>query len=198
MKQITSLLQPLKRESPIPWWVFWLVGATGLIVLLAIIQMRRKPDTVYPGVGETGISGKPPTSPGTAGSPSEGTGPVATKPSRPAGLRQKTATPVETGEATPSKPETAEVELQTTSPDDLTAVEGVGPKISKLLDKAGITTFTQLASTRVEDLRQILQDANLRIIDPETWPEQAALAATGKWDELSQFQGTLKRGRRRN
>jgi predicted flap endonuclease-1-like 5' DNA nuclease len=198
MKQITSLLQPLKQEAPIPWWVFWLVGATGLIVLIAIIQMRRKPDTVYTGVGETDSSGKPLTSPQTAGAPSEGTGPVTTKTSRPAGLRHETATPVETGEVTPSKPEAAEAELKTTSPDDLTAVEGVGPKISKLLEQAGITTFPQLASTRVEDLRQILQDANLHIIDPETWPEQASLAAAGKWDELSQFQSTLKGGRRRN
>ena len=198
MKQITSLLQPVKQESPIPWWVFWLLGATGLIVLIVIIQMRRKSDTVDREVGETGTSEKPLTSPETAGVPSEGTGAVATQTSRSAALRQETGAPVETGEVTPSQPEAAEAELQTTSADDLTAIEGVGPKISNLLKNAGITTFPQLATTSVEDLRQILQDANLRIIDPGTWPEQASLAAAGKWDKLSPFQSTLKGGRRQN
>jgi predicted flap endonuclease-1-like 5' DNA nuclease len=81
-------------------------------------------------------------------------------------------------------------------PDDLKLVEGIGPKISGLLQAAGITTFAQLADTEVNQLRQIVLDAGIRIADPTTWPDQAKLAAAGKWDELEVLQGELKGGRR--
>jgi len=81
-------------------------------------------------------------------------------------------------------------------PDDLTAIEGIGPKISGMLRAEGITTYAHLAATDVSRLREIMLAANLRIADPTTWPEQAALAAAGKWDELKTLQGTLKAGRR--
>ncbi len=63
--------------------------------------------------------------------------------------------------------------------DDLTRLYGIGPKISKLLQQRGITTFTQLAETDVDRLRQILYEANLRMADARTWPEQARSAAAG-------------------
>jgi predicted flap endonuclease-1-like 5' DNA nuclease len=81
-------------------------------------------------------------------------------------------------------------------PDDLTIIEGIGPKISALLQVAGIVTFAQLAATDVARLREIMLQANLRIADPTTWPEQAALAAVDKWDDLKALQGSLKGGRR--
>lgn len=82
-------------------------------------------------------------------------------------------------------------------PDDLKVIEGIGPKISSLLQAAGITTFAQLAATDVSRLREILAQAGLSALaDPTTWPEQASLAAAGKWDELQALQDTLKGGRR--
>ena len=81
-------------------------------------------------------------------------------------------------------------------PDDLTVIEGIGPKISGMLRAEGITTYARLAATDVSRLREIMLAAKLRIADPTTWPEQAALAAAGKWDELKTLQGTLKAGRR--
>jgi predicted flap endonuclease-1-like 5' DNA nuclease len=83
-------------------------------------------------------------------------------------------------------------------PDDLKRIEGIGPKIAKLLNEAGITTFAQLAQTDVETLRQILAKAGRRfaLASPETWPEQAALAAQGDWEALAQLQDSLKGGRR--
>jgi NADH-quinone oxidoreductase subunit I len=81
--------------------------------------------------------------------------------------------------------------------DDLTKVEGIGPVIAKALNAAGIKTFAQLASAEVDKIKEILQEANLRQMhDPATWPEQANLAAQGKWDELEQLQDSLKGGRR--
>lgn len=86
---------------------------------------------------------------------------------------------------------------ETPAPDDLTRIEGIGPKISGLLQAAGITTFAQLAATDVSRLKQILAEADLAALaNPTTWPEQAGLAAAGKWDALETLQDELKGGRR--
>jgi hypothetical protein len=90
---------------------------------------------------------------------------------------------------------TAEAEAPPT-PDDLTRIEGIGPKISRLLQAAGITNFAQLAATDVSRLEQIVREAGITIADPSTWPEQASLAAAGEWDVLEALQDELKGGRR--
>jgi len=82
-------------------------------------------------------------------------------------------------------------------PDDLKLIEGIGPKISGLLQAAGIMTFAHLASTDVSRLKQIIAEAGLTALaDPTSWPEQASLAATGQWNELETLQDELKGGRR--
>jgi len=82
-------------------------------------------------------------------------------------------------------------------PDDLKLIEGIGPKISGILAAAGITTFAQLGATDVSRLKEIIDQAGLSALaDPATWPQQAALAAAGKLDELKVLQGQLKGGRR--
>jgi hypothetical protein len=83
-----------------------------------------------------------------------------------------------------------------TPADDLEIIEGIGPKIAALLKASGISTFKQLAVTDVDKLKNILNEANLRIADPTSWPEQAQLAAAGKMNELKVLQDTLKGGRR--
>jgi small subunit ribosomal protein S2 len=83
------------------------------------------------------------------------------------------------------------------APDDLTRIEGIGPKISGLLAAAGIATFAQLGATDVSRLRQILEEADLAgLADPSTWPEQARLANAGEWDNLGALQDELRGGRR--
>lgn len=57
--------------------------------------------------------------------------------------------------------------------DDLTQISGIGPKISTVLEGAGITSFTQLAQTSPEALWEILNQAGIRLAKPETWIEQA-------------------------
>jgi large subunit ribosomal protein L21 len=83
-------------------------------------------------------------------------------------------------------------------PDDLTPIEGIGPKINKVLQDAGITTFAQLAKTKVSQLEQILNEAGLRLAKADTWPEQAKLAAAGDWEELKRLQDQLDAGRQRD
>ena len=87
-------------------------------------------------------------------------------------------------------PETGIIEA-----DDLTRIEGIGPKINSLLQAAGISTFQQLADADVERLHEIVEAAGLRMVNAQTWPEQARLAADGKWEDLAEWQTELKGGR---
>jgi len=70
--------------------------------------------------------------------------------------------------------------------DDLTRVNGVGPKVAKVLGAAGITTYAHLAQMEVTDLRQLMREARISA-SVETWPAQAKLAAVGDWEGLQTF-----------
>ena len=82
--------------------------------------------------------------------------------------------------------------------DDLTRIEGIGPKIASLLAEKSIVTYRMLANTPASRLKRILEAAGstFRTHDPSTWPEQAKLAANGDWEELVLLQDDLKGGRR--
>lgn len=108
---------------------------------------------------------------------------------------QPSADEVEIGNASlPEETQVADAAAQAN--DDLKIIEGIGPKIESILKNAGIMTFRQLAGTSVENLYQILREANLRLADPGTWPEQARLAANENWDFLKALQGRTRAGRR--
>jgi predicted flap endonuclease-1-like 5' DNA nuclease len=81
---------------------------------------------------------------------------------------------------------------------DIELVEGIGPKIAELLRARGLGTFGALAQASPGTLREILDSSGpaYRIADPSTWPEQAQLAADGRWDELKSLQHALVAGRR--
>ncbi len=85
--------------------------------------------------------------------------------------------------------------VSTTS--DLKKIEGIGPKVAEILNQGGITTFAQLADTGAADIKAMLDEAGgtFAAMDPTTWPEQAKLAADGKWDELKTWQDELDGGR---
>jgi predicted flap endonuclease-1-like 5' DNA nuclease len=78
----------------------------------------------------------------------------------------------------------------------LERIEGIGPKVASLLKAAGIGTFAQLAEADVEQLSKIMQENRLNFINPSTWPEQARLAADGRWQDLEALQIELKGGQR--
>ncbi len=82
--------------------------------------------------------------------------------------------------------------------DDLKVVEGIGPKIEELLNNAGIFSFEQLAHSKADKLKKILEEAGSRfpMHDPTTWPQQAELAAKGKFEELKTLQDKLNAGRK--
>lgn len=82
-------------------------------------------------------------------------------------------------------------------PDDLVIIEGIGPKIARILQENGINTFDDLVAADLNRVKEILHQAGLgNIANPATWAEQAQLAASGRWDELKTLQNSLKGGRR--
>ena len=93
--------------------------------------------------------------------------------------------------------ETTESIENEVTPDNLKEIEGIGPKIEELLNNEGIFTFAQLAATDTDTLQDILDEAGSAYNrhNPETWVEQAQLAAEGKWDELRTWQAELDGGR---
>ncbi len=85
-----------------------------------------------------------------------------------------------------------------TKADNLTKIEGIGPKLAGILKNAGIETFKDLSKEKAEKISEILVEAEgnkYKRFDPATWPDQAKLAADGKWDELNKWQEELKGGR---
>ncbi|PID57134.1 MAG: 50S ribosomal protein L17 [Ignavibacteriae bacterium] len=88
-------------------------------------------------------------------------------------------------------------EVESLEADDLTKIEGIGPKISQILQEAGIKTFAELSKKNAEEITKILEEAGGRFKshNPATWADQAKLAAEGKWDELKKWQDELDGGR---
>ncbi|MBU1820693.1 MAG: 50S ribosomal protein L17 [Bacteroidetes bacterium] len=117
--------------------------------------------------------------------------PTKTRRSRRGGGKKSEST--ETAQAAPVAVE----EKATAQSDDLEKVEGIGPKIAEVLTEAGIDTFAKLAESTPEAIREILDNAGSQFAshDPATWPQQATLAAEGKWDELKTWQDELNGGR---
>ncbi len=81
--------------------------------------------------------------------------------------------------------------------DDLKVVEGIGPKIAELIHDGGITTWAELAAAPVERIQEILDAAGerFRIHDPSTWPRQAELLASARWEDFKQLTDDLTGGR---
>lgn len=81
--------------------------------------------------------------------------------------------------------------------DDLTIVEGIGPKMAAALRAAGITTFARLARASEAELRAAIEAAGMRFAPSmSTWAAQAAYAMRGEWDALEQYQKQLVAGRK--
>ena len=81
--------------------------------------------------------------------------------------------------------------------DDLTKIEGIGPKIGEVLTSNGISTFALLAGSTPESIKAFLDAAegNFAAHETTTWPAQAQMAADGKWDELKKWQDELDGGK---
>lgn len=82
--------------------------------------------------------------------------------------------------------------------DDLTVLEGVGPKTQEALNKAGIYTYAHVAETSPEELYRIVRiEHGVQIVGQatETWPKQAAFLAKGDVPGFKAYVDHLKAGR---
>lgn len=110
-----------------------------------------------------------------------------------------TETKVAATKVAPAAKKAPATKKATTKGDDLTKVEGIGPKVMEVLGESGISSFADLAKTKSDKIAEILITANSRykMFDPTTWPEQAKMAADGKWDELKVWQDAHDGGKKK-
>jgi len=106
----------------------------------------------------------------------------------------KPAAKKETAEKKPAAKKAAP--KKSTAKDDLTKIEGIGPKAAEALVAAGLATFADVAKAKVPAIQTILDEADGKFgaMKPDTWPKQAKLAAADKWDELKTLQDELDGG----
>ncbi len=80
--------------------------------------------------------------------------------------------------------------------DDIEIIEGIGPKIAKVLIDNGITTFALLAAANADDMTAMLKASGGRfsLANPASWAEQAALLRDGKMDEFKTLTDALVGG----
>ena len=80
---------------------------------------------------------------------------------------------------------------------DLTIIEGVGPKIAELFHDNNVKTWKDLSKCSVASCQEILDNAGdrFKVHNPGTWPEQAKLAYEGHWKKLFDWQEELVGGK---
>ena len=88
------------------------------------------------------------------------------------------------------------VGFELSGPDQLEIIEGIGAKIADLLRANGVKTFAQLAGMERSAIQTILNKGgpNFKFAEPDTWAEQADLAARNRWQELKGLQERLYGG----
>jgi predicted flap endonuclease-1-like 5' DNA nuclease len=84
-------------------------------------------------------------------------------------------------QATKSKPAPQRAATAVAEPsDDLTQINGIGPRISSILNDGGITNYGQLEHSNSGDLRQIVATGGaLPPSSLDSWPTQASYASRG-------------------
>jgi large subunit ribosomal protein L21 len=73
--------------------------------------------------------------------------------------------------------------------DDIEVIEGIGPKIAKVLADNGIATFAALAAAKADDITAMLKASGGRfsLANTASWAEQAALLRDGKMEEFKKL-----------
>jgi predicted flap endonuclease-1-like 5' DNA nuclease len=80
---------------------------------------------------------------------------------------------------------------------DLTVVEGIGPKIQELFHNHDVTTWKSLSECSIEKCQDVLRSGGdrFKMHNPGTWPEQAKMAYEGNWKQLLKWQDELDGGK---
>jgi len=77
--------------------------------------------------------------------------------------------------------------------DDLTVIEGIGPKIEELFRANGVGSLVQIACLGIDDMLDILERGgpSFRLANPDSWAQQASLAAENRWKDLKRMQDDM-------
>lgn len=120
----------------------------------------------------------------------------ATKPTKESPPKAAKPTKESPQKATKESPAKA-LKVADTKLDDLTKIEGIGPKIASLLKADGIETFEKLSKSSEKTLKGILEKAGSRfqMHNPSTWANQAKIASKGDWKALKKMQDELNGGK---
>ena len=112
-------------------------------------------------------------------------------------LIQTPGSKAEEPKAAEPEAEKEEAPAASAEPDDLTKIEGIGPKVSELLTASGVSTFKELSDASADSIKATLTEAGgvYAAMEPASWPQQAALAAAGEWDKLQTLQDELDGGK---
>ena len=153
--------------------------------------------------------GRPPKAKAEADAPAapkrRGRPPMAKKTDAPAKPTARRGRPAGSGKKPAAKPaaksaaKPASTGARGRTRDDLTRIEGVGPKVADLLRDNGIRTFHALSKASVAKLQNLLSKGGrgFWLRKPDTWPEQAGLAASKDWEALDKMQAELRGGNRK-
>lgn len=99
--------------------------------------------------------------------------------------------------STSAKTQSTQKSTPASASDDLTRIEGIGPKYQEALNAAGIATFAEVANSNEAALSEIVRNAGMRRpASIASWTQQATLAAKGDWTGLEKLQDSLTGGRR--
>lgn len=106
-----------------------------------------------------------------------------------AGLNKKSEDKLTTKLKTKEVSKTYKVTLS--SGDDLTKIDGIGPKIAQILKDSGVETYSNLANADSSQIKEILIKAGsrYRMADLSSWSKQALMAKKGDWDGLNKLKG---------
>jgi len=133
--------------------------------------------------------------------PTQSQNKTATKPkagaivqkTKPVAKRTTSANPKSTKKsAVPKKKTTTKTPAKQN--EDLTRINGIGPKIAEFLNSKGIKSYQRLAKFDSAKLSGLLQKKGIRVRqdDPQMWIKQATLAAKADWDGLDKLQQKQK------
>ena len=191
-----------QEKSGIPMWFWGLMGVTLIILFWMLFNRPKEKESDDADEGTLDTSAKAKTNrQGTAFELEDDKidyGPYANEPES----SEPSEAPPEP-QAAPSPfldfgdediPVLQGFDMDFLNADDFTLIEGIGPKIAKILNQADIHTFKQLSNEDPEGLLVTLASAGIFMTDPSSWPEQARFAAAGQWDELKRLQDSLKGG----
>jgi predicted flap endonuclease-1-like 5' DNA nuclease len=195
---VNAMARPEKDANLLMWAIFFLIAAISFWFWVSREQRTAEEAAEDAIDAAEGIKKKveiksADDKPAPSAARSDSTPPQTPEPRAAA----PTPPPAPTPRPEPDAPVPQTAKAASAEPDDLTRIEGIGPKIASILLAAGIDSFAKLAAMSEDALLATVKAGGLRITpNVNTWAEQAKLAANGDWEGLARLQQSLRGGKR--